>query len=342
MKDLMPTITSVDNCFHDGNPATGEQGTRVTAQFLNNVQDHIRDVEAELKYVLSKAGFNPNDTKTTQVYDAIIAIINANRRSASTTSKGEVQLTDSINMASSVFGASALAAKTAYDKGVQALNAANGKLAANGTAIAAKKLANARTIELTGAVSGSGKFDGSGNLSIPTVDNSNKLDRLGDQELKGKLTVNDILLAANKNATLSKIVDAINKLFVGDRDAFKNIVNGWGTSGTTPLGISYDFTNTNAWWIKFGLLFGGLIIQGGYFDSGNNRIRIINYPIRFNLDIPVRVVTPHMADNSHKPTPVIITGYDRAVVNQSQELHIKVYNNSLISGIGCFWIAFGC
>ena len=85
-----------------------------------------------------------------------------------------------------------------------------------------------------------------------------------------------------------------------------------------------------------------MITQGGYFDSGNNRIRIINYPIRFNLDIPVRVVTPHMADNSHKPTPVIITGYDRAVVNQSQELHIKVYNNSLISGIGCFWIAFGC
>lgn len=125
MKDLMPTITSVDNCFHDGNPATGEQGTRVTAQFLNDVQDHIRDVEAELKYVLSKAGLNPNDAKTTQVYDAIIAIINANRRSASTTSKGEVQLTDSINMASSVFGASAFAVKTAYDKAVDGVNKAN-------------------------------------------------------------------------------------------------------------------------------------------------------------------------------------------------------------------------
>lgn len=127
MKDLMPIITSNDGRFHDGNPATGELGTRVTAQYLNNVQDHIRDVEAELKYVLFKAGLNPNDAKTTQVYDAIIAIINANRRSASTTSKGEVQLTDSINMASSVFGASALAAKTAYDKGVEALNVANSK-----------------------------------------------------------------------------------------------------------------------------------------------------------------------------------------------------------------------
>lgn len=125
MKDLMPVITSKDGRFHDGNPATGELGTRVTAQYLNNVQDHIRDVEAELKYVLSKAGLNPNDAKTTQVYDAIIAIINANRRSASTTSKGEVQLTDSINMASSVFGASALAAKTAYDKGVEANENAN-------------------------------------------------------------------------------------------------------------------------------------------------------------------------------------------------------------------------
>lgn len=125
MKDLMPVITSKDGRFHDGNPATGELGTRVTAQYLNNVQDHIRDVEAELKYVLSKAGLNPNDAKTTQVYDAIIAIINANRRSASTTSKGEVQLTDSINMASSVFGASAFAVKTAYDKGVEGVNLAN-------------------------------------------------------------------------------------------------------------------------------------------------------------------------------------------------------------------------
>ena len=353
MKDLMPTITSVDNCFHDGNPATGEQGTRVTAQFLNDVQDHIRDVEAELKYVLSKAGLNPNDAKTTQVYDAIIAIINANRRSASTTSKGEVQLTDSINMASSVFGASAFAVKTAYDKGVQALNAANGKLAANGTAVAANKLANARTIELTGAVSGSGKFDGSGNLFISTVDNLtiglvtnttatgtsntatsnnntylnvvekrgtnlnavgsstkvtgyglvdvysdatgvltihgnqdvNKLDKTGNQELNGKLTVDDILLAANNNKSLSKIIDAINKLFTGDRDAFKGIVNGWGTSGTTPLGISYDFTNANAWWIKFGALFGGLIIQGGNVTSfalSNNAEISIRYPINFS------------------------------------------------------------
>lgn len=347
MKDLMPTITSVDNCFHDGNPATGEQGTRVTAQFLNDVQNHIRDVEAELKYVLSKAGLNPNDAKTTQVYDAIIAIINANRRSASTTSKGEVQLTDSINMASSVFGASAFAVKTAYDKGVQALNAANGKLAANGTAVAANKLANARTIELTGAVSGSGKFDGSGNLSISTVDNLtiglvtnttatgtsntatsnnntylnvvekrgassnavgsstkvtgyglvdvysdatgvltirgnqdvNKLDKTGNQILNGKLTVDDILLAANNNKSLSKIIDAINKLFTGDRDAFKGIVNGWGTSGTTPLGISYDFTNANAWWIKFGALFGGLIIQGVTAKSR----RQIYYPINSKI-----------------------------------------------------------
>ncbi|MFQ1022802.1 tail fiber protein [Avibacterium paragallinarum] len=40
----------------------------------------------------------------------------------STTQKGLIQLTDSINMASSVFGASALAVKNAYDKAVEADN----------------------------------------------------------------------------------------------------------------------------------------------------------------------------------------------------------------------------
>ncbi|RZN55180.1 pyocin knob domain-containing protein, partial [Avibacterium paragallinarum] len=45
----------------------------------------------------------------------------------STTQKGLIQLTDSINMASSVFGASALAVKTAFDKAESAYNLAESK-----------------------------------------------------------------------------------------------------------------------------------------------------------------------------------------------------------------------
>lgn len=92
MKSLMPKIDSNDGLFHNGNPATGEQGTRVTDTWLNNLQDRVRDVQEEAHYVLQKAGFRPVENKQTQLYEAIVKIIDDNRKKASTTQKGEVQL----------------------------------------------------------------------------------------------------------------------------------------------------------------------------------------------------------------------------------------------------------
>lgn len=92
MKTLLPEIDSPDKRFHAGNPATGEQGTRVTDTWLNDVQDRVRDVQAEAHYVLLKAGFIPVENKQTQLYEAIVKIIDDNRKKASTTAKGEVQL----------------------------------------------------------------------------------------------------------------------------------------------------------------------------------------------------------------------------------------------------------
>lgn len=92
MKSLMPQIDSNDGLFHNGNPATGEQGTRVTDTWLNNLQDRVRDVQEEAHYVLQKAGFKPVENKQTQLYEAIVKIIDDNRKKASTTQKGEVQL----------------------------------------------------------------------------------------------------------------------------------------------------------------------------------------------------------------------------------------------------------
>ena len=92
MKNLLPEIDSPDKRFHAGNPATGEQGTRVTDTWLNDVQDRVRDVQAEAHYVLLKAGFKPVENQQTQLYEAIVKIIDDNRKKASTTQKGEVQL----------------------------------------------------------------------------------------------------------------------------------------------------------------------------------------------------------------------------------------------------------
>ena len=92
MKTLLPEINSADKRFHAGNPAIGEQGTRVTDTWLNDVQDRVRDVQAEAHYVLEKAGFTPKQEQQTQLYQAIVKIIDDNRKKASITQKGEVQL----------------------------------------------------------------------------------------------------------------------------------------------------------------------------------------------------------------------------------------------------------
>lgn len=111
MKTLLPEINSADKRFHAGNPATGEQGTRVTDTWLNDVQDRVRDVQAEAHYVLQKAGFTPNAETQTQLYQAIVKIIDDNRKSASVTQKGEVKLTSDTGLDSEDLGLTAKAGK---------------------------------------------------------------------------------------------------------------------------------------------------------------------------------------------------------------------------------------
>ena len=111
MKTLLPEIDSPDKRFHAGNPATGEQGTRVTDTWLNDVQDCVRDVQAEAHYVLLKAGFTPIAETQTQLYQAIVKIIDDNRKSASITQKGEVRLTSDTGLDSEELGLTAKAGK---------------------------------------------------------------------------------------------------------------------------------------------------------------------------------------------------------------------------------------
>lgn len=111
MKTLLPEINSADKRFHAGNPATGEQGTRVTDTWLNDVQDRVRDVQEEAHYVLQKAGFTPKAETQTQLYQAIVKIIDDNRKTASLTQKGETKLYTGYDSQSEDL---ALTPKTAY------------------------------------------------------------------------------------------------------------------------------------------------------------------------------------------------------------------------------------
>ncbi|ATP27199.1 pyocin knob domain-containing protein [Chromobacterium violaceum] len=66
MQDLKP-INSPDSLFHDGNPATGELGTIVSADWLNGVQSAAQ----ELLTVIKNSGQTPDSTRQDQLLQAV-------------------------------------------------------------------------------------------------------------------------------------------------------------------------------------------------------------------------------------------------------------------------------
>lgn len=75
MRPLMPPVQTPDNLFHDGNPLTGELGTIVEAEHLNNVQGAVRDAQSELITVLTAAGINVDPSKQNQLLTALKALL---------------------------------------------------------------------------------------------------------------------------------------------------------------------------------------------------------------------------------------------------------------------------
>ena len=113
-----------------------------------------------------------------------------------------------------------------------------------------------------------------------------------------------------------------------------DVVNALESEKATGLGIRYDFSNVNAWYICLGKLFGNLIIQGGKFVP---EIASITFPIRFN---EVLAVLPMMLD---EPTPwnemmirpkAITTSTFKIVSGSNNTNYPKSRNNG-------YWIAIG-
>ncbi|NBI40341.1 hypothetical protein GVX86_02435 [[Haemophilus] felis] len=115
MKDLLPQIQSTDGLFHNGNPATGEQGTRVTDVWLNDVQAHLRDFGEEFKYLLQQAQLTPIPSQKTQIYQAIQSVINNNIPTASLAIAGKVQLSNATDSEDETKAATPKAIKAVKD-----------------------------------------------------------------------------------------------------------------------------------------------------------------------------------------------------------------------------------
>lgn len=148
------------------------------------------------------------------------------------------------------------------------------------------------------------------NNMITSVDNSDSLAKVPTLQL-----VKTLLSSLNiKNAT--------------------DVVNALESEKATGLGIRYDFSNVNAWYICLGKLFGNLIIQGGKFVP---EIASITFPIRFN---EVLAVLPMMLDeptpwNEMMIRPKAITASTFKMVSGSNNTNYPKSRNN-----GC-WIAVG-
>lgn len=71
MRQTMNPIATDNGRFKDGNPATGEYGTIVTAQHMNNVQDSVISMQNEIITVLNEAGITVNADDNTQLWQAL-------------------------------------------------------------------------------------------------------------------------------------------------------------------------------------------------------------------------------------------------------------------------------
>ena len=149
--------------------------------------------------------------------------------------------------------------------------------------------------------------------------------------------VNDMITNVDNRDSLAKAptLQLVKTLLSGlNIKNATDVVNALESEKATGLGIRYDFSNVNAWYICLGKLFGNLIIQGGKFVP---EIASITFPIRFN---EVLAVLPMMLD---EPTPwhemmirpkAITVSTFKMVSGSNNTNYPKSRNN------GC-WIAVG-
>lgn len=98
------------------------------------------------------------------------------------------------------------------------------------------------------------------------------------KQLNGMLTTVDNAEGQPKAPTLALVKTLLSSLNIKNAT---DVVNALESEKATGLGIRYDFSNVNAWYICLGKLFGNLIIQGGYYGETDGTSNPWSFPIAF-------------------------------------------------------------
>nr|DAN35272.1 MAG TPA: tail-collar fiber protein [Caudoviricetes sp.] len=96
--------------------------------------------------------------------------------------------------------------------------------------------------------------------------------------------VNDMLTTVDNNDSLAKAptLQLVKTLLSGlNIKNATDVVKALGDETLQSLGVRYDLSNPNAWYVSFGKLFGGLIIQGGICGESASKTTYWTYPIAF-------------------------------------------------------------
>lgn len=119
-----------------------------------------------------------------------------------------------------------------------------------------------------------------------------------------------------------------------------DVVNALESEKATGLGIRYDFSNVNAWYICLGKLFGNLIIQGGNNLVRGNRDATITLPISYSkFFIPVS--NPEY-DSAHKFVINMVSMYSGREGLNKVYLTTDVWGDSDVDKeIYCWWLTVG-
>ena len=72
------------------------------------------------------------------------------------------------------------------------------------------------------------------------------------------------------------------------------------TWALTASGVQYNLTNSSAWYVCLGSLFGGLIIQGGYTRRDNENTPNQNFT--FSVDLPISLTSGSFVEGSFVAT----------------------------------------
>ena len=161
--------------------------------------------------------------------------------------------------------------------------------------------------------------------------------------------INNAITAVDNNAALIKAptLQLVKTLLSGlNIKNATDVINALETNKASGLGIRYDFSNPNAWYICLGKLFGNLIIQGGndsdtqaYYDIGiQQRQEQFTFPISFKFK-PLyvhpyainKVELRHLSRIGISDSQITSTGF-AAVISE---------NSNVVEQIKMKYIAFG-